>query len=240
MNEFDNSYSQQTQVSEGQVAAYLTRVMGWMALGLLTTFTVILLSLASRSFLAVLVSNPVIYYGVIILELVVVIAMNASAHKLSSTSATVMFLLYSALNGVTMTVFCLIFETISIMTVFVLTAGIFLMLAVYGFVTKKDMTKMGTMAIFGLGGIILVSLVNIFLKNSVIDFIVCIVGVIIFIGLTVYDTQKIKNRYISAMASGHTDESELVKKTAIFGALTLYLDFINLFIKLLRIFGKKR
>ncbi|MDR2932958.1 MAG: Bax inhibitor-1/YccA family protein [Oscillospiraceae bacterium] len=241
MEEYNNNMTyEQPQVSEAQVAGYLAKVMGWMALGLLTTFVSTLLCLSSQPFRYTLATNPVLYYAIVIAELVVVLAMSTAINKISAAVATVLFMVYSALTGVTMSVFCMLFQTSSIFMIFVLTAAVFLTMALYGFITKKDLTRFGALAFFGLIGIILAGIINMFIRSSMFDLIICIVGIVLFIGLTAYDTQKIKGIYIHAMESGYDEESEPVKKTAIIGALSLYLDFINLFIMLLRVFGKRR
>jgi FtsH-binding integral membrane protein len=227
-------------VSESQIAMHMTKVMGWMFLGLLTTFVISLLCLATPWVLALLLDYPAAYYGVVIAELVVVVAMTAAKNKLNATAATVMFMGYAALTGVTMAVIALLFEISSIFFVFLLTAAIFLIMAVYGVVTRRDMTKLGPMLTFGLLGIIGAGIVNLFLRSSMLDFIVCAVGVVVFIGLTAYDAKMIKESYIYAMNSGLEEESDAVRKASIFGALTLYLDFINLFLKLLRLLGRRR
>ena len=241
MNEFGKGISDnQEVVTDNQVAVYLAKVMGWMSLGLFTTFVVTLLCLASQSFLTLLFNNPIIYYGIVAAQLVVVFGMSASANRISASTATVMFMAYSALMGVTMTVFVLLFNLASIFMVFIMAAALFLTMAVFGVVTKRDLTRMGSLAMFGLFGLIIASLVNLFFRNPAVDYAISFIGIIVFIALTAYDTKKIKGMYVMAMERGYSESSEPLRKASIYGALTLYLDFVNLFIMLLRIFGKRK
>lgn len=222
-----------------QVALYMAKVMGWMCVGLLTTFATMMLCLTSQTLMYTLVRSQLMY-GVFIAQFIVVIAMTAGMRKFSPAVATVMFMVYSALTGVTFVSLFTLFTMSSLITVFAMTAGIFILMAVYGFVTKRDLTRIGSLALFALLGIIVAGIFNLFILNSMLDFIICAVGIVIFIVLIAYDTQKIKGFYMGALASGEDDLSPNVQKLAIYGALTLYLDFINLFLKLLRIFGKRR
>lgn len=225
---------------ETRVAKYLSKVIGWMCLGLFTTFVATLMCLAIPSVLYVITSGSAVMYAIFIAQLALVFGLSFAVNKLSPAAATVMFMLYSALTGVTMALLSLIFRLDSIIFVFLLTAAIFAALSLYGFVTKKDLTRIGTLAIFGLFGIIIASIVNMFLRNPMFDLIVTCVGIVIFLILIAYDTQKIKGFYLSATNSGLSDEDPHVRKLAIIGALTLYLDFINLFIRLLSILGKRK
>lgn len=244
-NEKPTMYEQETmeyaKVSQDQrVALYLAKVMGWMCLGLLTTFVSCLVCLAVPSIFYALISSTNMMYAIMIAQVLVVIAMGATVNRISAGTATVLFMVYAALTGVTFTVLTILFEMISILYVFGLTALIFVALAVYGFVTKRDLTRVGTLAMFGLFGIIIGGLVNMFMGNVVMDLAITAIGIIIFIALTAYDTQKIKSIYTQAIAQGYDEDSQQVRKLAIFGALNLYLDFINLFLKLLRLLGKRR
>ena len=156
-------------------------------------------------------------------------------HKLSSYNAILLFLLYAVLNGLTFSVIFLVYTSESISSTFLITAGTFGAMSAYGFFTKKDLTKIGSLAMMALIGIIIASVVNMFFKNEMIHWIITYLGVAIFVGLTAYDTQKLK----SIAANGFENE-ESMEKSAIIGALTLYLDFINLFLFLLRIFGTRK
>lgn len=240
MNDFNQEAYYKEEVSESQVAVYLAKVMGWMVVGLLTTFTTVLVCLASPTILTALVSNQYIFYGVMIAELIVVMAMSGLINRINTATATVLFMVYAALTGVTMTVITLLFQLQSVFFVFALTAGMFLAMALYGFLTKRDLTKLGSMALFGLFGLIIAGVFNMFMKNTMLDLIISIVGVLLFLGLTAFDTKKIKSFYIAAAETGLTNDSEPIRKASIYGALTLYLDFINMFLYLLRILGKRR
>jgi hypothetical protein len=175
-----------------------------------------------------------IFYGLLIAEFVLVIALTAAINKISALTATLMFLLYSVINGVTLSAIFVIYTTSSIATAFFVTAGTFGAMAIYGSVTKTDLTKVGNICIMGLIGIIIAALVNIFLKNEMMEMIISIVAVLVFVGLTAYDTQKIKQMLWNA------EVNDTTQKLAVLGALTLYLDFINLFLQILRLFGNRR
>lgn len=237
----ENNYSplEQEQAAEAQqrVALYLARVMGWMCVGLLTTLAVALASVALLGDLF-LTTNAV--YGVVIAQLVVVLAMSAGMRRMGPAVATVLFMVYAALTGVTFSALFFLFELSSLVYVFGFTAAVFVGMSVYGFVTRKDLTRMGSLLLFGLLGIILAGVVNLFLRSSMLDFAVTSIGILIFIGLIAYDTQKIKNIYLGASEAGYEDEHPELQKYAIYGAFTLYLDFINLFLKLLRLLGRRR
>lgn len=228
------------EARENDVARYVAGVMGWMFVGLLTTAVVTLLCLSSYTLQSLLFSGYAVYFGVVIAQLVLAIGMGAMFRRLSPAAATVMFMAYSALMGVTMTVLVAMFDTLSVVFAFGLTAFVFASLAVYGFVTKRDLTRIGTLALFGLIGVIAGGVINIFLGNALLDFVITCVGVVIFVALIAYDTQKVKAIYIEAAGQGFSDDHPEVRKLAIFGAFMLYLDFINLFIRLLSLFGKRR
>lgn len=181
-----------------------------------------------------LFSNSMVFYGLIIAEFVLVIALTAAINKISALTATLMFLLYSVINGATLSAIFFVYTMASIATAFFVTAGTFGVMAIYGSVTKTDLTKVGNICFMALIGIIIASLVNIFLKNPMMDMIVSIIAVIVFVGLTAYDTQKIKKMLWNA------EMNDTTQKLAVLGALTLYLDFINLFLYILRIFGSRR
>lgn len=239
-NELNSMYAEEKAgLDERRVATYLAKVMGWMCLGLFTTLVFAMVCMTSPAVIYYLSYTNAIY-GIFIAQLVVVMAMSFGMNRVGPGAATVMFMLYAALTGVTFSALFMMFEIYSVIFVFGITAIVFVSLAVYGFVTKRDLTRIGTLAIFGLLGIILAGIVNWFIGSSMLDFGITCIGIVIFIALTAYDTQKIKAFYISAVESGYDEYSPEVRKLAIFGALTLYLDFINLFLKLLRLLGKRR
>ena len=175
-------------------------------------------------------------FTALIAELGLVFYMSARINRISFTTATILFIVYSILNGVTMSMLFLIYTMSSIATTFFVTAGTFGAMALFGYATKKDLTRIGNLCIMGVIGLIIASLVNMFLHNSMMDLIISYVGVLLFVGLTAYDSQKIKQ-----MLSGEDIEvNETTQKIALMGALTLYLDFINLFLYLLRILGDRK
>ena len=153
---------------------------------------------------------------------------------MSASKAQTIFWVFAALMGLSLSWILLVYTGVSVARVFFITSATFGAMSLYGYTTKRDLTKLGSFLMMGLIGIIIASLVNIFLKSTMMYFVVSILGVLIFVGLTAYDTQKIKNMYVAS------DTGELIGKKAVMGALTLYLDFINLFIMLLRLFGQRR
>ncbi len=215
---------------------FMNRTYGWMFFGLLLTAGVSLAFASSESAVRFIFENQWVFFGVIITELVVVVGLSTAHKRLSASAATLGFLFYSTLNGVTFSVVFLAYQLGSIGQIFLLTAGMFGGLAIYGSVTKRSLSGVGTFMTMGLFGIIILSLVNIFTKSESLNFAISFAAIIIFSGLTAYDTQRIR---AMALEFGEVD-SEQGRKGAIFGALALYLDFINLFLSLLRIFGRRR
>ncbi len=175
---------------------------------------------------------PLVLFGV---QIGLVIALTAAISKLSPGVAVALFIAYSALTGVTLSLIFLVYTDASIATTFMITAGTFGAMSLFGFVTKRDLTKMGSLLIMLLLGLVLASLVNLFLNSPAVYWIITFVGIAIFVGLIAYDTQKIKRLAASGMATGQARSS-----LAVIGALALYLDFINLFLMLLRLFGRRR
>ncbi|MDO4512252.1 MAG: Bax inhibitor-1/YccA family protein [Bacteroidales bacterium] len=214
------------------VAKAMQRVFGKMFLGILVTAFVSLGIATSPALLQTIFASKLIFFGLVIAQFGLVIWLSAGINKMSGTTASILFYLYSAITGVTLTPIFFAYTGAAIVKTFFITAGTFGAMAVYGYVTKKDLTKMGSLLFMGLIGLIIVSLVNIFLASPAISWAISAAGVLIFIGLTAWDTQKIKQMAME------TDERNVGKLAAI-GALTLYLDFINLFLHLLRIFGSR-
>jgi FtsH-binding integral membrane protein len=224
---------QQLSMSEA-FPILMRKVYTWMALALVITGFTAYYVATTPSLLSLIYSNQVVLWGLIIAELALVIGLSAAINRLSLTTATLLFVLYSVLNGAMLSSVFLIYTTASIANVFFITAGTFGAMAAYGYFTKKDLTSWGRILLMALIGIIIASVVNIFLRNSMFDLVISYIGVAIFVGLTAYDSQKIKEMMLQA-----PDASEQAQKIALLGALTLYLDFINLFLYLLRIFGKR-
>lgn len=212
----------------------MRKVYVWMTLALaLTGFTAYGVA-TSPGIISALYSNSVLLWGLVIAEFAIVFGVSAAINRLSLTTATLLFVLYSVINGALFSSIFLVYTMSSIASVFFITAGTFGVMALIGYTTKKDLSSMGKILFMALIGIIIATIVNIFLKSSGLETIVSYLGVLIFVGLTAYDTQKIKNMLLMA-----PDASEASQKIALLGALNLYLDFINLFIYLLRIFGRR-
>lgn len=224
----------QMKVAEEQ-QRFMTKVYGWMSFALAVTGLVAMFTAASPAMLGVIVGNRFVFYGLLIGELLMVVFLASAVGKMSAAVATAVFILYSVVNGLTLSVIFVVFTQGSIASTFFITAGTFGAMSFYGYVTKTDLTRLGNMLIMALFGLIIASVVNIFFQNTTLYWITTYAGVLIFVGLTAYDTQKIKNSNI--IGNEGTDED---RKEAIMGALSLYLDFINLFLNLLRIFGKRK
>ena len=211
-------------------------VFNWMAAGLGLTGAVALLAAHSPLGLA-LVQNPILLIGLMIAELVMVIVLSARYRTMSVAAATGCFLAYSALNGVTLSIVLLAYTGASVASTFFITAGMFGAMALYGTMTKRDLTGLGSFCMMGLWGVILAMVVNFFMHSARIDWMITMAGIIVFVGLTAYDTQKI--RVMGEQIGADADEAAF-RKVAIMGALALYLDFINLFLHLLRLLGDQR
>ena len=223
---------------ESKVAqnALMRSVYTWMTLALAITGLTAMYMVKSLTFINTMTQNSMLFWGILIAEVVLVMYMTARINKISFTTATLLFIAYSILNGVTLSVLFLVYTMSSIATTFFVTAGTFGVMAVFGYITKKDLTRIGSLCIMGVIGIIIASVVNMFLHNSMMDMIISYVGVLLFIGLTAYDAQKIKR----LLSGDDIEVNESTQKIALLGALTLYLDFINLFIYLLRILGDRK
>jgi FtsH-binding integral membrane protein len=180
-----------------------------------------------------LASNPILFWGIAIAEIVMVFILASNIHRMSLQTGTIMFIVYSILNGVTMSMLFMVYTSESIAATFFTTAGTFGAISAYGYLTKKDLSSWGSIFIMALVGILIASIVNIFLGSETLYWIISYAGVLIFVGLTAYDTQKIKEAIMNS------DVDEATYKIALMGALELYLDFINLFIYLLRIIGDR-
>jgi len=217
-------------------ASFVLKVYNWMTMGLALTALVALgIEMVLPGLRWVMLENPIIFYGLLILELAIVWGLSAAINKLPAFVATLIFLAYAALNGVTFSIIFLVYTSGSIAYTFFITAAMFGATSVFGFVTKMDLSRFGGIMMMALIGLIIASVVNIFVASSTLEWIISYAGVIIFVGLTAYDTQKIKN-----MSVGIDSSSEEGGKASIMGALALYLDFINLFLFLLRILGRRR
>ena len=231
---FDAMTREQGLSMSAAFPALMRKVYVWMTLALMITGATAYGVATSPGIQMALFSNQLLFWGLVIAEFALVIGISAAINRLSLTTATLMFVLYSVINGAMLSSIFLIYTMSSIASVFFITAGTFGVMALIGYTTKKDLTSMGRILFMALIGIIIATVVNIFLKSSGLQMIVSYLGVLIFVGLTAYDSQKIKN-----MLQMAPDASEASHKLALLGALTLYLDFVNLFIYLLRIFGRR-
>lgn len=231
----DNSVTYQGEQTGAIQNEFIRRVYNWMGLGLATTAIAALVTVNTPALLKFVFGNQVVFFGLIIGELGLVIALSAAINKMRAATAMLMFFLFSAVNGLTLASIFLVYTRASIVSTFFITAGTFGAMSIYGYTTKKDLTSWGSFLVMGLFGIILASIVNLFFKSEAIYWAITYIGIFVFVGLTAYDTQKIKMYAIRGFAG---EEQE--KKAAVIGALRLYLDFINLFLMLLRIFGRRR
>jgi len=212
---------------------FIRRVYNWMALGLGVTAIVALYAVNSGLIFSLL-GNPIVMLLLIVGEFGLVIALSAAIGRFQSSTALFMFFAYSFLNGLTLSTIFLIYTKASIASTFFVTAGTFAAMSLYGYTTKRDLTSMGSFLMMGLIGIIIASFVNFFFSSPAVYWLITYAGIAIFVGLTAYDAQKIKEMAYAGLA-GSEDE----RKGAVIGALRLYLDFINLFLLLLRIFGRR-
>ena len=238
--------TQTTVVMDEGLRAYMLKVYNYMATGVLLTGIIALISFnisvvtdASGAIVTFTeFGNNLFFSGfkwlVMLAPLGIVFYMSFGINKMSSSKAQTVFWIFAALMGLSLSWILLVYTGKSVARVFFITSATFGAMSLYGYTTKRDLTKLGSFLMMGLIGIIIASLINIFMKSSMMYFVISILGVLIFVGLTAYDTQKIKNMYVES------DSGELIGKKAVMGALTLYLDFINLFIMLLRLFGQRR
>ena len=218
--------------SENKMSKFFSKVYLWMFIGLLTSGVVAYYTAVTESMLY-FVSRYFTF--IIILELIVVIAFSALRRKVSPLVAKILFLVYSIISGITLSSIFLVYEIGSIGMVFLSSALMFGLLAIYGYVTKTSLTSLGKILLFALIAVVIMSIINMFIGNSSFSIFISIVSIVIFLGLTAYDMQKLKAVYNYY----ENDEAEL-SKASIYGALDLYLDFINIFLDLLRLFGKSR
>jgi hypothetical protein len=228
-----NSEVMNLSVAEIEERSFVGKVYRWMGLGLLLT-AISAYFVVNSSFVYTLAENSILFFGIIIAELGLVVYLSARIQKMSAEAATASFIIYSILNGITLSLILLVYTGASVASTFMTTALTFGAMSAYGYFTKRDLTSMGSFLQMGLIGLIIASVINIFWANSTMYWIISYVGVLIFVGLTAYDTQKIKK--MGAVVEG----VQTTQKMAIMGALMLYLDFINLFLMLLRILGDRK
>lgn len=223
--------------AEVLVNDYVRSVYNWMGIGLALTGFIAYYVSTNEAIIRLIFGNSLILIGLFIAELALVFAISGMVQRMSAGTATALFVLYSALNGVTLSFIFLVYARASIVSTFFICAGTFAACSIYGWTTKRDLTSLGGFLLMGLFGIIIATVVNLFIRSSGMSMIISYIGVIVFVGLTAYDTQKIKNMALTQPAGL---DGAVIRKGAILGALSLYLDFINLFLMLLRIFGQSR
>ena len=217
------------------VNSVMKNVFALMTLALAATGAISYIVSNNIQIIKTIIENQPLFWGLIIGELVLVIVLSAMINKISFTTALILFALYSVMNGVTLAPLFIVFTAESIASAFFVTAGTFGAMAIFGYITKFDLSGIGKILIMALFGLIIASIVNIFLASSQMEMIINYAGVLIFTGLTAYDTQKIKN-----LVQENINNENIIPKLSVIGSLTLYLDFINLFIKLLQLMGKRK
>ena len=230
----NNYYSIPTQ-SATVVGSLMKSVYMWMTLALGVTGVVALYVAQSSDLLYAIFSNTILFWGLVIAEFALVVVISARIHKISFSTALMLFMLYSVINGLTLSVIFALYTKSSVATTFFVTAGTFGIMSLIGYFTKKDLSKLGGILFMLLIGLVIATIVNIFWANDTLYWLTTYAGVLIFVGLTVYDTNKIKR-----MLECSYGENEMTQKLALMGALTLYLDFVNLFLYLLRILGDRK
>lgn len=230
----NGAYDRQAGSLEG-LGLFTARVYKWMFSGLLLTAAAAFLTTSSPALMSVIFGNFIIFILLAVAEFALVIFLSARITRLQYGTAVSLFLLYSLLNGIMLSVILLVYTSSSVAYTFGITSVTFGVMSIYGYITKTDLTRIGNMLFMGLIGLIVLSIVNMFVHATALEWVISILGIFVFLGLTAYDTQKIKQYYYST-----ADNFELARKVAVMGALRLYLDFINLFLSLLRIFGKRR
>lgn len=231
MNEWNQGFSRTSEQVMVRQNTLVRQVYAWMGGGLAITAFMALVTLSSPPILQAVAGNRLIFFGLMIGELALVFTLSGAINRLGEFTATSIFIGYSALNGVTLSILALVYTASSITSTIVTTAGMFGAMSLYGYMTKRDLTSWGSFLFMGLIGVVIASVVNIFVGSSAVSWVISAIGVIVFTGLTAYDTWKIKE--LAAQGVGG-------RKPAILGALTLYLDFINLFLMLLRFTGNRR
>ena len=230
----DISYKERSHSQLTFQSNFIAKVYGWMAIALVITAFVAFFVATSSPIRTLIFGNRFVFWGLLIAEIVLVFVISGALKRLSPVAISFLFLLYSVLNGVVMSFIFLVYTKADIAMTFFITAGTFELMSIYGFVTKQDLTKVGNLLFMGLIGVIIAIVVNLFLKSSTLQWIITIVGIIVFVGLISYDTQKLKQ--IGEMEIDPAMKSKL----SIMWALSLYLYFIHLFLLLLQLFGGGR
>ncbi|MBO5181419.1 MAG: Bax inhibitor-1/YccA family protein [Paraprevotella sp.] len=230
------NYVQDYGATKSAAAVLFRHVYLWMTLALAITGLTALTVYNSPGLTSLIFSSNVTFFGLLIAEVILVLVMTSAINRLSFTAATLLFILYSVVNGATMSVYLLAYTEESVASTFFITAGTFGVMSAYGSLTKRDLSSWGNLLTMALIGLLICLVVNIFWSNSIFNLIISCVGVLLFTALTAYDSQKIKQ-----MLQAHaTEVNDSTQKMALIGALSIYLDFINLFIYLLNLLGKRK
>jgi len=233
MANYEN-YSSRNRLSADSSTSLMTKVFGWQSLGLMISAVVAFFVATTPLLFKALVMNKVVFFGLMFGQLGLVLALGAMAHKMSYGAMVASFLGYAMMTGITLSTIFIIYTMSSIAACFAIAAGMFGIMAVYGYVTKADLSSFGNIMFMGLIGVVIASLVNIFMRSQTMSYVLSFLSILIFTGLTAYDVQKIKS------FRSFADDEESVKKVAVLGALTLYLDFLNIFLHLLFLLGGRR
>lgn len=233
-NGMSRTYEEQQDAIKG-MNAYIAKVFGWMFIGLLLTAGISYYVASDLNLVITIATKPILMFGLMIAEILMVIVLSSRITKLSYGAATGLFLAYSALNGLTLSIIFLAYSGESIATAFGTTAITFGIMCVYGYFTRADLTRFRSLLFMGLIGVLVLSIVNIFLGSSSLGWLISVIGLFVFLGLTAYDMQKLKAFYF-----GTDGNTALRNNLGIIGALNLYLDFVNLFLIMLRFLGRKR
>lgn len=230
-----DNYNQSPTVDDKSISLYMSKVFFWMFIGLAVTAITSYLTLATGLIGSLLTRTSLILLPIV--EVALVMWLSRRIHKLSTNAAISLFLLYAVVNGLTLSVIFLIYDISTITLAFVTAAGMFGIMAAYGYFTKNNLSRYGTFFFMAVIGLVIASVLNLFIQSSQMAYIVSLVGVVVFAGLTAYDLQMIKTRYYPL--SLHEGETGIMSKSAIMPALHLYLDFINIFLYLLRLLGRR-
>ena len=222
----------QVAIDQG-LRSYMLRVYNYMASGLALTGIVAAFTASTPELFQAIFGTP-LKWVVMLAPIGFVFLFAARIHHMKASTAQTLFWVFAGLMGLSLSTIFMVYTGASIARVFFITAGTFAAMSLYGYTTKRDLTKIGSFLFMGLIGVVIASIVNLFLASSALQFAISVIGVLVFVGLTAYDTQRIRNTYLES------DDGETMSKKAIFGALTLYLDFINLFVMLLQLFGARR
>lgn len=235
MSNFEKYSSRMDRSLQPERAGLMTRVFGWQTLGLAVSGLVAFFVATTPALFNALVMNKIVFYGLVFGQLGLVMALGFMINKMSYKATVFAYLGYAGMVGITLSVIFMIYTMSSIASCFGIAAGMFGVMAVYGYVTKADLSGFGSIMFMGLIGILIASLVNMFMRSDTMSYVLSFLSILVFTGLTAYDVQKIKHFQLAA-----GNDNETMGKVAVYGALTLYLDFLNIFLNLLYLLGGRR